>query len=678
MSGSAGPASGETEVRQSLAHRVRRARRRGFVGRADQLDLFGRALGADPDAPRVLLVHGAGGIGKSALLRRFADDAQSCGRTVVLVDGQTVLASTDAFEREAAKVRTADRAVLLVDAFEQCQVLESWLREEFLPTLPEDVVVAVAGRLRPEPQWTVDAGWRDLARVEHLEDLPAADADALLDERGIPPRCRASLTTFAGGHPLALSLAAEAVDTEGLGDEPWEPSRDVVETLLKLLVDQVPSAAAEYALQVCGHVRHTTVDLLRTGLDEEQAIAAFDWLRALPYVTTGPQGLLPHDLVRDVIDSDFAWRDPSGYVQLHERLWRHLAARTESASGDALPATVWELLYLNRYSTHPVREMFTGGQREALFERPYGPELHDAVVALAVEHEGPELARLVEYWLDRRPEDFHVYCRSEDREPVSFLGWLRIRRPSAAEAQADPALAAVAQHMSGTARLGAEDVVGVGRFAVPRPSPDHYTVGADLHTLRISVEALQQGRTETATYLVLPQAESFEPAMNLFGYQPTGSLVGPDGLGLFVHDWREVPLSAHLQRCLPPIGSAAPAASADVTSAALSRDDHDAAVKQALRDWHEEVALAANPLGSGDPDRVRSILRDAVAALGEDPRRVKHHRAVLATFLERPTTQEATAARLAVPFSTYRRHLRRGVEEVCGHAWTNRPLSEVA
>jgi hypothetical protein len=42
---------------------------------------------------------------------------------------------------------------------------------------------------------------------------------------------------------------------------------------------------------------------------------------------------------------------------------------------------------------------------------------------------------------------------------------------------------------------------------------------------------------------------------------------------------------------------------------------------------------------------------------------------VVATFLRGVPTQEAVAHRLGLPFSTYRRHLGRGIKLLCEELW---------
>ena len=59
----------------TVADRLRQARRRRFVGRTDELDLFRTALTSDESDFTVLFVHGPGGIGKTTLLGALAEAA---------------------------------------------------------------------------------------------------------------------------------------------------------------------------------------------------------------------------------------------------------------------------------------------------------------------------------------------------------------------------------------------------------------------------------------------------------------------------------------------------------------------------------------------------------------------------------------------------------------------------
>lgn len=664
-----------TPAEGSLRHRVARERRAGFVGRSEELGLFERARTAETDAPRILLVHGPGGIGKSALLRRFADAATDA--TVVTIDGDQLVDPATATSL-LAPLRSGGRGVLLIDRFEECSDLEDRVREDVLLALPEPTVVVIAGRWQPDAVWTLDPGWRPLVEVRKLGPLPPQDAAQLLEAHDVAPDARADLERFARGHPLALHLAArDWHDGRSVDETGWRPGAETVQRLREVLVGPAPTVEADYALRVTGHVRYTTVDLLRAVLQEEQAIAAFEWLRARSWARAGPDGVTADDLVRDVLDTDLAWRDPRGHEELRERLWDHLGERVQTTEGDALVAAVRELVRLHRHGSHPVLDLFDSDLDDGITEHAYEPSMRDDVLALARGDGGEQLAGQVDRWLELRPGDFSVY-RRDGVEIVAFLGLLRIPGPT--KDDVDPALAAVGRHLERTSGTGSTDRVGIARFVVPRPLPDRSTPAGAHVSLRISIEQVRCAGALAASYLLLPRSDEFAPVIAAFDHV----LVGPvedmdDGTwGLFVHDWRDVGLAEHLRRCRPVAGATTESLVLSPPPApALSRPAHEEAVKQVLRDWHDEVALAANPLCSVDVAELRGRVRDAVSALGEDPRRIKPQRAVAATFLDRRTTQQAAAARLDLPFSTFRRHLRRGVDDVADHLWTHRPLSKV-
>jgi hypothetical protein len=184
--------------------RLATARRRGFVGREAELSRF-RALLADPDEPRVVYVHGPGGIGKSALLHQFGWLAEQAGRRRVWLDGREV--QPDAETVVGLLGSLEDDLVLLVDGVDG---LDRLLREEVLPRLADGAVVVLTGRDRPSAQWRTDPGWRELVEVMPLGNLAEAEGRKLLLDRGVADDDCGPALAFTRGHPLALALAAHA------------------------------------------------------------------------------------------------------------------------------------------------------------------------------------------------------------------------------------------------------------------------------------------------------------------------------------------------------------------------------------------------------------------------------------------------------------------------------------
>jgi replication-associated recombination protein RarA len=176
----------------TVADRLRGARRRGFVGRVAELELFRLALEAPEPPFSVLWICGPGGVGKTTLLSALADTARALERTTAQLDMRAIEPSPPAFAAELARLDSPaerDRPVLLLDTFEAASGLEDWLREEFVPGLPAGALVVVAGRERPAAGWRRDPAWRELLRVVALRNLDPDDARALLRRAGSGTTC---------------------------------------------------------------------------------------------------------------------------------------------------------------------------------------------------------------------------------------------------------------------------------------------------------------------------------------------------------------------------------------------------------------------------------------------------------------------------------------------------------
>ncbi|MER5219549.1 ATP-binding protein [Streptomyces flaveus] len=124
------PPHGELVIRDgaqqtALSVRLRTARRGAFVGRSEELEIYRAALEGKPGAPAVMHVHGPGGVGRSALLLRFAEEAEAQGRTVIHLDGRTLLPMPAAFEEKAADVLMNSRTKIRQRSSTGCVISRS-------------------------------------------------------------------------------------------------------------------------------------------------------------------------------------------------------------------------------------------------------------------------------------------------------------------------------------------------------------------------------------------------------------------------------------------------------------------------------------------------------------------------------------------------------------------------
>jgi hypothetical protein len=655
----------------TLGHRLREVRQRLFVGREAERALFRSALVAEERTFSVLYLYGPGGVGKTALLRRLSDDAREAGRVVVWVDARMISPNPPAFEAAAAAALDTARVVLVIDTFEQCQGLESWLGTRFLPRLAYDAVVVIAGRLPPDPRWRTDPDWNDELRVITLPALTEDESRSLLVVKGVPARVHSELLAFAGGLPLALTLASDVVTSDASELAAWAPDRGVVETLLAQLIGEVSAGVHRRALEVCALVEVTTVDLLRHAVGDH-AEEVFEWLRTLPFVESSERGLFPHDVVRDALTSDLRWRDPLGFETLHQGIHDLLLDRIRAVPDSDVMRATNSLLFLYRNASG-MAGYVTWSERGEVYEDVCRPEHRGDVLRLAAECEGPKSAAIVEFWLDRQPRGFHVQRRTETGEVVAFCAWLSLDKPCAEEAASDPVVAAVWDHsrVHGPIRQG--EHIAVSRFVVDPAAHGQTSPAVDLMIARATAEWLRAERAAWS-FMVAPEVEFWKPQMEVVEHAPVPvhPRIGGREYGLFGHDWRVVPVSKWLARLNAEVVSGR-LPSVDQRDVVLPRVEFDEAVRVGLRDLGRNDLLTANILCStrlaSDGAQLRELLIDAVQALADAPGGLKQHRALHATYFLRTPTQEAAAERLGLPFSTYRRHLVTGIVQVCDWLW---------
>jgi hypothetical protein len=160
--------------------------------------------------------------------------------------------------------------------------------------------------------------------------------------------------------------------------------------------------------------------------------------------------------------------------------------------------------------------------------------------------------------------------------------------------------------------------------------------------------------------------------------------------GVYGHDWRVMPPTAWLEMMaerelamgLGEMTTATPSSTPAVL--VLSQPDFAEAVRAALRMLTRPQELQSNPLlrsrlvidqtGADAPlaDRtaaLQTLIRTAAEQLQSSPRQLRLYRALYHTYIRPADTQELAAELLDVPFSTYRRHLKSGIDEVVAYLW---------
>lgn len=390
----------------------------GFVGRVDELAAMLRCL--DADGPLVVAVHGIGGVGKSRLLEAFAAEGRSYGATVVCLDCRSIEPTESGFLRElgvaiGAEVSTAEegaerlgrlgrRVVLALDTYELARLLDTWLRQVFVPALMDNTRVVLCGREPLVSGWFTAPGWQGLVGTIHLDALDDGEAIDLLAHVGIDPHEAQRINRFTRGHPLALKLAAAAATgRHGVSLEAVAISR-VIEELARLYRADIAYPLTRHVLDAASVVRRATLSLLGAMLPDAAPQDAYDRLRALPFVDSDREGLHVHDTVQYAIAAALKAADPATYREYRRAAWRQLRDEVRTAGRGDIWRYTADMLYIIE---NPVtREAFFPSNAHLYAVEPSRPDDDAAIRAMIARHEGSSVARWLVGWWERAPQAF--------------------------------------------------------------------------------------------------------------------------------------------------------------------------------------------------------------------------------------------------------------------------------
>lgn len=660
-----------------------------FVGRVDELGVFDVLLQAgSAPGPVALLVTGAAGMGKTTLLRHMEATARVGGHATDWLDAADLAsaealadACTEACARLAASPEAASQqpALWFVDGLPTALVTP--LFERVFPRLPDSVRL-VASSIDVPPLWQADPVLRRLVRALPLGPLSPDDSRALLRVRGAPEASHDAILGFAYGHPLALALAADVAALDpALRLSPLD-TPDLIGALAERFVRDIPDDARE-AVTALALVRTLDEPLLAALLGTDDARERFAWLRHLAVTQQHGSGIALHPLVQDVLAQDARWRDPDRYEALHARARRVYARRLAGAAHGDFASLLADYLFLLRdnplvrpFFDQLVRPM-RGGTAPRWRERPATAADTDALVAMTERHEGPESAAWARRWLAAMPNAAHVYEDLSGEAPrvAGFL--LPLALTASTPRHGDPAAEAAWAVAEAVAPLRPHEHALLFRFWM---ADETYQSVSPVQAL-IFVETVRQYMAPGLAMSFLPVAHHgfWDLVMAVVGFDRIGDadfVVDGRSFHVFGHDWRRVTPERWLER-ISQFGLRAAPPPLAAPRRLLSRADFDAAVDAALRCARRPDQLAATDLadtrlvtaGGDRGQALQTLLRESIEAMRAVPRTRPLANALDASFFSDIPTQERMAEHLGLPFSTYRRHRRRGVEALADALW---------
>jgi hypothetical protein len=389
----------------------------GLVGREDERAILHQLLGAG--GPLVVFVHGLAGVGKSTLVQAFAVEARDRGATVLRLDCRTIEPTERGFlaalgsatgaelptiaDAAARLERLGDQVLLILDTYEVFRLFDSWLQQQFVPLLSDNVRVVLSGREPPMTGWAGAFG--SLFRSLPLGGLPRDDAETLLRRAGVDGTDAERIDRFARGHPLSLKLAASALQSRPEINIDAVTVQAIVEELTELYLD-VLDPMTRRALDAAAVVRRPTTSLLAAMLPDAAPQDAFDRLLGLPFVELSDDGLVLHDTVRETVAAHLRSTDPDRSRRYRAAAWRQLRAEVTRASTHEFWRYTADLLYILQNPI--VREAFFPTTEHQLSPERARPADGPAIAAIVAAWEPPSSVAILEAWWRREPGTFRV------------------------------------------------------------------------------------------------------------------------------------------------------------------------------------------------------------------------------------------------------------------------------
>ena len=686
----------------SVAELLSAARRRSFVGREQEIEMFERLLDAKTPDCVLLYVYGTGGQGKTTLVKYLTDICNERKIGHLLLDAREVEAHPssflDAFRTSLGKLVAAGqdvfeavatlegRTVIFIDTYEKISPIDDWVRTDFLPRLPANVLTVVCGRNAPSVSWLSDAGWKALMRSIQLRNFVPAESEEYLRRRHLPEEKIQPVLNFTHGHPLALSVVADIY--EQYPDKNFSPdeSPDVVRTLLQLFVRQVPSPMHRAALEVCALVNLLTESLLAEVMGLEDTSELFNWMCSLSFISIGREGIYPHDIAREALCADLKWRHPDWNAELHNRSRQYYHRKLKEAGGEMQRRVLFDLIFLHRMNP-VVRPFFEWQETGSFWVDAANANDLPVIREMIKRQEGAESVEVFDFWVKHPAAQIWVW-RDGAKQANAFVLKINSHELSTDKKPADPVMQKVLDYQTRNLHLrqGEQAVV----FRMWMANDTHQQVSPLQSNIFLTIVQYYFTPGLAVSFIQVVQPEFWKGVFSYgdLHYVPElDHLINDVPFGFYMHDWRMRPPLAWLDL----MGKREVGMASELTMEAqqmqvvvLSETEFSESVTEALRHFHNNNQLIQNPLirskfivhrtgtDTSDGERI-GALKDKILAvikeIEESPIDGKYHRVLYRTYINPVGSQEKTADFLNMSFSTYRRYLAAGTQRVAETLW---------
>lgn len=324
---------------------------------------------------KIVHIYGTGGVGKSTFLRLCSRLAEEMGAAFFMLDSRDFvhteesltsallrcMAGNDSMRTKEggygntrgrcldyiSQIASERRVILAFDTFEEMFDMEAWLRDRFIPWLPDGAIVMFAGLHPLKGAWLLSPAWREAIWQIPLRHLGREDCMSYARLCGIEEEDRMEyLWRRSQGHPLTLSLAVAA---QSFGEESViAPGSDWFGEVAARWLKEVPDHELREVVEAASVLRRFNQELLSFVMEQDIPVDVFERLKSLSFVKKSVNGWQLHDLMSDITSSQFRERTPGRYKRYMERSAIYYAEALLSSAGNRDMS--WEVGELFRYA----------------------------------------------------------------------------------------------------------------------------------------------------------------------------------------------------------------------------------------------------------------------------------------------------------------------------------------
>jgi DNA-binding CsgD family transcriptional regulator len=340
-----------------------------FIGRKEHLNYFRRLL-ESKQGKKLLNIYGTGGVGKSTLMdyfKKYASEQESV-RFISLESrdflhqksefclwllsqlnpGEEIQSEIDLVKKCMVEIEQQTKhgtIVIAIDTYEELGSMDSWLREQFLPKLPESVIILISGRNPLKGQWALSSYWRQRIHYIPLQHFSQQEVQEYLNRHSILDSNEIEdIWKKSKGHPFTLSLLTFCHMHEEM--EEIIDQSELYQQLAAIWLKEIDDEQLCRMVEAAAILRHFHLENMSYLLEEEVSAAQFKKLTELSFIRKAGRGWVLHDIMKEATLGLLKEQTPSRYAKLVKRCvhyyYRYIVKAPSTAD---LTWEVGELLY---------------------------------------------------------------------------------------------------------------------------------------------------------------------------------------------------------------------------------------------------------------------------------------------------------------------------------------------